>query len=104
MMKFLNKLISRNKYSYTILSFITVVISLMIIYALLYMYLNYIEVDFYQENNNFEHFVDALYYSCMSMFTVGFGDFYPQSKIGKLITSSQVLLFWSIVLFFNHLK
>lgn len=45
---------------------------------------------------------DALYFSFVTSATVGYGDFYPITKMGKLITLSQILCSISfIVLFFN---
>jgi voltage-gated potassium channel len=37
-------------------------------------------------------FVDALYFSVITLTTVGYGDFAPESDAGKLFTSAYVLL------------
>lgn len=45
---------------------------------------------------------DAIYFSVVTSATVGYGDFYPITKMGKIITTMQILCSISfIVLFFN---
>jgi len=88
--------IRQKRYSYFIL--IIFVSMLMMIFSVLYMLLHNSKTDFYQEGNNFNNFGDSVYYSCITMFTIGFGDYSPQTSIGRLLTCIQVLLFWSTVL------
>jgi hypothetical protein len=45
-------------------------------------------------------FVDALYFSVVTLTTVGYGDFAPQTDIGKLFTAVYVLVGVGILLAF----
>lgn len=40
---------------------------------------------------NFETFLDAVYFSVVTMTTVGFGDVTPHSEVGRLLTVSMIL-------------
>src|ERR687895_2434582 len=45
-------------------------------------------------------FVDALYFSVVTLTTVGYGDFAPQTDVGKLFTAVYVLVGVGILLAF----
>jgi hypothetical protein len=45
-------------------------------------------------------FVDALYFSVVTLTTVGYGDFAPQTDVGKLFTAVYVLVGIGILLTF----
>lgn len=45
-------------------------------------------------------FVDALYFSVVTLTTVGYGDFAPQTDVGKLFTAVYVLVGMGILLAF----
>ena len=51
--------------------------------------------------NNFTYWGDGYYFSIVTMFTVGIGDFAPTSPEGKAAVSIQIVLFWSLVLLFS---
>lgn len=38
------------------------------------------------EPDSFESFFDAVYWATVSLTTVGYGDIYPVSKVGRIIT------------------
>jgi voltage-gated potassium channel Kch len=64
-------------------------------FAVIYMAGNYLNVPI---NST----IDAIYFSLITSATVGFGDLHPITKMGKLITVTQVMCSVSfIVLFFN---
>ncbi|TAH05039.1 MAG: two pore domain potassium channel family protein [Sphingobacteriales bacterium] len=64
-------------------------------FAVIYMAGNYL-------NAPLNSAVDAIYFSTVTSATVGYGDYYPITQLGKLITLSQVLCSVAfIVLFFN---
>lgn len=53
-------------------------------------------------NRKFTHWFDAIYFSIITSTSVGFGDFYPTTFIGKLLVSTQSLLFlFFIIIFLN---
>lgn len=43
-------------------------------------------------------FVDALYFSSTSLYTLGFGDFYPITPIGRFFVILQAYLFWILAI------
>lgn len=49
------------------------------------------------EPDTFEHFFDALYWATISLTTVGYGDLYPTTIVGKAITMFSALLGVAIV-------
>lgn len=73
---------------------------LIFLFGLYYKHLHSEGTDF----PNFDDPVDPYYYSFITMFTVGYGDFAPISRTGKIVTCLQVLLFWSSILLFNLLR
>jgi voltage-gated potassium channel len=91
--------IRQKRYSYFV--FVIFVLILMITFSGIYTLLHNSETDFYQEGNNFNNFGDSVYYSCITMFTIGFGDYSPQTSVGRLLTCAQVLFFWGTVLYFT---
>ena len=53
-------------------------------------------------NRKFTHWFDAIYFSIITSTSVGFGDFYPTTFTGKLLVSTQALLFlFFIIIFLN---
>jgi voltage-gated potassium channel len=46
--------------------------------------------------------VDAVYFSVVTLTTVGFGDFAPQTDAGKLFTIFYIILGIGIILSFIH--
>jgi hypothetical protein len=70
--------------------------------SMLLLFFNYIEIVFafavlYSSgdylNQAFKHWFDPIYFSFISGATVGFGDFYPITPIGKMLVSFQVVIF-----------
>jgi voltage-gated potassium channel Kch len=50
-------------------------------------------------------FVDAFYFSIVTLATVGYGDHYPITTFGKLFTSAYILVGVSLfLLFINELS
>ena len=79
--------------------------------SILMLFFNYLEISFtyafiYACGNYLNHplsnWYDSIYFSMTSMSTIGYGDFYPTTGIGKLLVSSQSLIFLTfVVLFIN---
>jgi hypothetical protein len=64
-------------------------------YAVLYSCGNYL-------NKPFLNWFDAVYFSIITSSSIGYGDFYPITTIGKILVSTQALLFlFFVVLFLN---
>ncbi len=70
--------------------------------SMLLLFFNYIEIvlafavlyssgDYL--NQAFKHWFDPIYFSFIAGATVGFGDFYPITPIGKMLVSFQVVIF-----------
>jgi hypothetical protein len=51
-------------------------------------------------NKPINHWFDAVYFSTMTLSTIGYGDFYPITNIGKLLATIQALLFLCFVILF----
>ena len=78
---------------------------------MLLFFLNYIEIsvdfgNFYSLpnllNKKFDHWYDAIYFSFITGSTTGYGDYYPVTSLGKLIVTSETIIFLIfVVLFFN---
>jgi hypothetical protein len=79
--------------------------------SMLLLFLNYIEIilafavlyscgNFL--NKPINHWFDAIYFSTMTSSTIGYGDFYPVTTIGKMLATIQALLFlFFVILFLN---
>jgi hypothetical protein len=64
-------------------------------YAVLYSCGNFL-------NKPFLNWFDAVYFSIITSSSIGYGDFYPVTTIGKVLVSTQALLFlFFVVLFLN---
>lgn len=64
-------------------------------YGVLYAYGNYL-------NKPFHHWFDAIYFSSVTSASIGYGDYYPITTVGKFLVSTQSLLFlFFVVLFLN---
>ncbi len=79
--------------------------------SMLLLFLNYIEIIFafgvlYSCDNYLNkplvNWFDAIYFSTITSSSIGYGDFYPVTTIGKLLVSAQAILFlFFVVLFLN---
>ena len=79
--------------------------------SMLLLFLNYIEIIFsfgvlYSCGNHlnqpFHHWFDAIYFSTINSASIGYGDFYPVTTIGKVLATAQAFLFlFFVVLFLN---
>jgi hypothetical protein len=79
--------------------------------SMLLLFFNYLEIVFSYAviytcgnylNKPFTHWFDAVYFSIITSSSIGYGDFYPVTTFGKVLVSSQALLFlFFVVLFLN---
>jgi hypothetical protein len=79
--------------------------------SMLLLFFNYLEIAFAYAvfyatadvlNKPFGHWFDAVYFSIITSSSVGYGDFYPVTVLGKFLVTSQALLFlFFIILFLN---
>jgi len=79
--------------------------------SMLLLFMNYLEIIFsfaviYARGNYlnqpFMHWFDPVYFSCITSFTVGYGDYFPITPMGKFLVSIQSLIFLVfVVLFLN---
>jgi len=79
--------------------------------SMLLLFLNYVEIVFAfgvlyscdsYLNKPFTNWFDAIYFSTITSSSIGYGDFYPVTTIGKVLVSAQALLFlFFVVLFLN---
>jgi Ion channel len=79
--------------------------------SMLLLFLNYIEIIFSfgvlyscgnYLNKPFTHWFDAVYFSTINSASIGYGDFYPITIIGKILATAQAFLFlFFVVLFLN---
>jgi hypothetical protein len=79
--------------------------------SMLLLFLNYLEIiisfgvlyscgDYL--NKPFNHWFDAIYFSTINSASIGYGDFYPVTTIGKVLATAQAFLFlFFVVLFLN---
>jgi len=77
--------------------------------SMLLMFLNYLQIVFsfgilYSLGNHlnkaFESWYDPIYFSLITSTTVGYGDYYPISGYGKLLASTQIIIFFVVVVMF----
>jgi len=79
--------------------------------SMLLLFFNYLEIAFAYAvfystadllNKSFGHWFDAVYFSIITSSSVGYGDFYPVTILGKFLVTTQALLFlFFIILFLN---
>ena len=79
--------------------------------SLLLLFFNYLEIVFSFAvlytcdnylNKPFTHWFDAVYFSIITSSSIGYGDYYPVTTYGKVLVSSQALIFlFFVVLFLN---
>jgi hypothetical protein len=79
--------------------------------SMLLLFFNYLEIAFtyavfyscdHYLNKPFTHWFDAVYFSIITSSSIGYGDYFPVTTIGKFLVSTQALLFlFFIVLFLN---
>jgi hypothetical protein len=79
--------------------------------SMLLLFLNYLEIIFafgvlYSCGNYLNkpliNWFDAVYFSVITSSSIGYGDFYPATTIGKLLVSAQAILFlFFVILFLN---
>ncbi|MEM9558895.1 MAG: ion transporter [Planctomycetota bacterium] len=81
--------VSRHK----IVVFITVV-TIVVLIASAVMHV----VEGQSEDSPFDSMPDAMYWSIITMTTVGYGDITPQTPIGKFVTASLVLVGYSLII------
>lgn len=79
--------------------------------SMLLLFFNYLEIIFAYAvlyscdsylNKPFNNWFDAVYFSIITLSSIGYGDFYPVTTEGKFLVSTQALLFlFFVVLFLN---
>ncbi|TRX16176.1 potassium channel family protein [Flavobacterium franklandianum] len=79
--------------------------------SMLLLFLNYIEIIFSfgvlyscgnYLNQPFNHWFDAIYFSTINSASIGYGDYFPVTTIGKVLATIQAFLFLIfVVLFLN---
>lgn len=67
-----------------------------ILFAVAYIFVSALVV-FNVEPQTFKNFFDALYWATISLTTVGYGDIYPVTEIGKLVTMISAILGLAII-------
>ncbi|MFN5324576.1 MAG: potassium channel family protein [Bacteroidota bacterium] len=83
--------------------------------SMLLMFLDYAQIVFSYAylytlgnhlNKPLEHWFDSIYFSVVTSGTVGYGDYHPVTSFGKFLASSQIIIFFIIVMFllnfFSH--
>ncbi len=79
--------------------------------SMLLLFLNYIEIIFAFGvlyscgnflNKPLNNWFDAVYFSIITSSSIGYGDYYPATTIGKILVSAQAILFlFFVILFLN---
>ena len=76
--------------------------------SMLLLFLNYIEIIFSfgvlyscgnYLNKPFGHWFDAIYFSTINSASIGYGDFYPVTTVGKVLATAQAFLFLLFVVY-----
>lgn len=80
----------KKKYGYWRLSFFLILLFPVLLYVLLY-------VESNDPDGSIQNWFDTLWYTIVTMTTVGYGDYYPVTPIGKLV--GVILLLTSVILF-----
>lgn len=95
--KILSYEITKQKYelpskykTYTMSSYINILIGLIMGFASIYYNLYQINTNNFRCNNHFG-IIDSIYFSIITFATVGYGDIVPNSKITKILVSSEIL-------------
>lgn len=93
---FASDLISRPRsYKRSILLLFLNYLEIIFAYAVLYSCGNYL-------NKSINSYFDAIYFSIITSSSIGYGDMYPVTTMGKFLVSTQALLFlFFVVLFLN---
>lgn len=79
--------------------------------SMLLLFLNYLEIIFAfgvlyscgnYLNKPLDNWIDSVYFSIITSSSIGYGDFYPVTTIGKILVSAQAILFlFFVILFLN---
>lgn len=83
-----------------IYSKVRLMLCLTLLFSIIYYFLNLDHFYVYNSNENTETsftYLDALYYSTVNGVTIGYGDIYPKTDIGKCVVTIQLLLILSII-------
>lgn len=65
--------------------------------AVFYIFISALVMFVHEPASNFENFFDALYWATTALTTVGYGDVYPQTDVGKLISMVSSLFGVAII-------
>jgi len=65
------------------------------IFSFIYKFINVIQNDAFSQDLSY---IDSLYFSSITNFTIGYGDILPQTKLAKFAVISQAILFLIIIL------
>lgn len=76
-----------NKFSRYYRLFITVIIIILIINIILFFTNNFYDKGIIETKTNGDILLDSLYYTTTELSTIGYGDFYPKTNIGKIFVS-----------------
>ena len=69
--------------------------AIIVIFAAINFFLSKADKKAFSSNKEFTP-LDALYFSTITHFTIGYGDYYPTSPIAKRLTIAHVILAWFI--------
>lgn len=68
-----------------------------IMYAAIYKILIQFNPYSFAGLNHSSHFIDFLYFSVITFSTTGYGDIYPLTKLAKIITITEIVFGFSII-------